>query len=417
LPSLSRDFQIFVKPGGYQCNLACDYCYYLKKEELFGGGQALNMPLDLLERYIRQHIQASTGPVVNFSWHGGEPTILGLDYFRQIVALQQKHRPGHKRITNGMQTNGTLLNERWCKFLAKHGFSVGLSLDGPAKLHDRFRHTRGGGPSHAQVMRGWELLQKHQVATDILCVVNAVNVQRPLEVYRFFKEIGAGYLGFLPLVEPDPQRPGEATARSTPAKAFGGFLCSIFDEWAARDIGRVKVQIFEEAARTAFGQEHSLCIFRKTCGNIPVIEHNGEFYSCDHYVQPEYCLGNILERSLADMLDDPRQRAFGRAKAGNLPACCRSCPVLAMCNGGCPKNRFIKSPEGEPGLNYLCEGYKGFFTHCQPFVEAVASTWRRQGGATGQAPAAQPGAGGKAGRNDPCPCGSGRKYKKCCLKR
>ena len=410
----SREFQVFVKPVSNICNLDCRYCYYLKKEHLYPKGVSVLMPDDILEAYIAQHIAAAPGPVINFSWHGGEPTLPGLDYFRKIVALQRKHRPHDRRITNGMQTNGTLLDEDWCRFLSAEGFSVGISLDGPQDLHDRYRVTKSGNSTYAQVMRGYYLLRKHRVPHDILCVVNADNVQHPIRVYRFFKEIGARYLGFLPLVEPLPEIEDGVSQRTVPAEAFGAFLCTIFDEWVPRDIGRIKVQIFEEAVRTAFGQDHSLCIFRRTCGDVPVIEHNGDFYSCDHYVNPEHRLGNIRETTLVELLESPTQRAFGQVKLNRLPRLCLACEVRDMCNGGCPKNRILHTPDGESGLNYLCAGYKCFFTHCRPFAVEVAALWRRQSLETERMPqraAANP----KTGRNDPCPCGSGRKYKKCCM--
>jgi uncharacterized protein len=377
MPKARREFQIFVKPVGALCNLGCHYCYYLQKEHLYPEQESFRMPDDVLEAYIAQHIDASPDPVINFSWHGGEPTLLGVDYFRNIVALQRKHQPPNRRITNGIQTNGTLLTEDWCRFLAAEGFIVGISLDGPREMHDRYRVTKEGKPTHEQVMRGYELLRKHGVFCEALCVVHAHNVEHPLEVYRFFKEIGIPFLSFLPLVEPQPQASGSASARSVPAEAWGHFLCAIFDEWKRRDIGRIKVQIFEEAARTAFGQEHTLCIFRETCGDVPVVEHNGDFYSCDHFVDAEHRLGNIQAIPWVKLLESPAQRAFGRAKRDTLPRYCRSCEVRAMCNGGCPKNRFISTPDGEAGLNYLCAGYKQFFTHCQPFVSQVAALWRR----------------------------------------
>jgi uncharacterized protein len=408
----SREFQIFVKPVSNICNLDCLYCYYLKKEHLHPKGASVRMADDVLEGYIVQHIAAFPGPVINFSWHGGEPTLLGLDYFRRIVAVQRKHCPPHRRITNGIQTNGTLLDEDWCRFLSAEGFSVGVSLDGPRELHDRYRVSKSGNPTHAQAMRGYHLLQKHRVPHDVLCVVNAHNVQYPLQVYRFFKQIGTRYLTFLPLVEPLPE--GGVSRHTVPAEAFGAFLCTVFDEWVDRDIGRIKVQIFEEAARPAFGQAHSLCIFRPTCGDVPVIEYNGDFYSCDHYVDPGHHLGNIREKPLVELLESPAQRAFGQVKQDSLPRLCVMCDVRDMCNGGCPKNRILQTPDGEWGLNYLCAGYKGFFTHCRPFVAEVASLWGRQ---SLDPEACLPGAAAKSkiGRNDPCPCGSGRKYKKCCL--
>ncbi len=373
----SREFQVFVKPAGAACNLGCRYCYYLEKEDLYPQGKPPRMPDDVLEEYIVQHIAAAPGPVITFSWHGGEPTVVGLDYFRKIVALQRKHKPPNRRIANGIQTNGTLLDEDWCRFLASEGFAIGLSLDGPQEMHDRHRVTKDRKPTHEQTMRGYRLLQKHGVYTDILCVVNAHNVQFPLQVYRFFKQINAQNITFLPMVEPQPDS-GGVTPISVPAEAWGAFLCTIFDEWREQDIGRVKVQIFEEAARTAFNQEHSLCIFRPTCGDIPVIEHNGDFYSCDHYVDTEHHLGNITKTPLVELLESPAQRAFGRTKLETLPSFCRECEIRPMCNGECPKNRFLRTPDGEPGLNYLCAGYKRFFTHCQPFVSEVAAHWRRQ---------------------------------------
>ncbi len=413
----SREFQVFAKPLGSICNLACQYCYYLKKEDLYPQGEVFRMPEDILEKYIIQHIEASPAPVINFSWHGGEPTLLGLDYFRKIVALQRKHQPPNQRIANGMQTNGTLLNEEWCRFLAAEGFALGLSLDGPQEMHDRYRLTKGRGPSHKQALHGYNLLRQHRIPCDILCVVHAQNVQHPTRVYRFFKEIKAQYIGFIPLVELKLGEEGGVSERTVPAEAWGHFLCTIFDEWKVQDVERLKVQIFEETARTALGQEHALCIFRKTCGDVPAIEHNGDFFSCDHYVNPEHRLGNIQETPVVDFLESPAQRVFGQLKWDTLPRYCRSCEVRDLCNGGCPKDRILRTPDGERGLNCLCAGYKRFFTHCQPFLAELSSLWR---GEFRERPIDPAKAGGtrakpKTGRNDPCPCGSGRKYKKCCL--
>lgn len=414
----SREFQVFAKPAGSACNLSCHYCYYLNKKQLYPNGESLHMPEDILEQYIVQHIDAFPGEVIHFSWHGGEPTVLGLDYFQKIVALQRKHRPPDRRITNGIQTNGTLLDDRWCRFLAAEGFAVGISLDGPQAMHDRYRVTKSQHPTHMQAMRGYKLLQKHRIPNDILCVVNSHNVEYPSQVYRFFRQIGARYIGFLPLVELQPEAQNGLSRRTVPAEAFGSFLCTIFDEWMSRDIGRIKVQIIEETTRTAFGQEHSLCIFRRTCGDVPVIEHNGDFFSCDHFVDPQHHLGNIRQSPLVALLESPEQKAFGQAKLDTLPRYCRQCTVLDMCSGGCPKNRILETPDGEYGLNCLCAGYKRFFTHCRPFVEQLAALWQRQ--ARDREPLSTP-AGKKGtlkmGRNDPCPCGSGRKYKKCCMNR
>ena len=413
----SRGFQVFAKPIGSVCNLGCRYCYYLQTENLYPKGESFRMADDVLEQYIAQHIEACPDEVIRFSWHGGEPTMLGLDYFRRIVALQRKHHTSGRRIANGMQTNGTLLDDQWCRFLAAEGFAVGLSLDGPQEIHDQYRVTKEGRSTHEKVMRGYKLLLNHGINTDILCVVNAHNVRYPTEVYRFFKQIEAPYVSFLPMVEPQSEAEGGVSALTVSADAWGSFLCTIFDEWVSRDIGRIKVQIFEEAARVGFGQEHSLCIFRPTCGDIPVIEHNGDFFSCDHFVNLEHRLGNITKTPLVELLESPVQRAFGQAKLENLPRYCLKCDVRDMCNGECPKNRFCRTQDGEEGLNYLCAGYKRFFTHCRPFVTEVTAQWHRQrlGEQVPTSTKANVRATHKPGRNDPCPCGSGLKYKKCCL--
>jgi uncharacterized protein len=400
----SRGFQVFAKPVGPLCNLACRYCYYIQKQPAHAGVESLRMPETLLEEYILQHIAASRGPVIEFSWHGGEPTLLGLDYFRKIVALQRKHLPRGKRIFNGMQTNGVLLDEQWCAFLAAEGFGVGLSLDGPQELHDRYRLTLGNEPTHRKVLRSFELLKRTGITCDILCAVHDGNVRHPLKVYRHFKEIGGHYISFVPIVT----RTAESNIGpcTVAAEDYGSFLCVIFDEWIQRDIGRVSVQIFEEAIRPMQGLEHSLCIFRKTCGDIPVVEHNGDFFSCDHFVDVAHRLGNIGEVPFVQLLESPAQRMFGQAKRDALPLYCRQCAVLDMCNGGCPKDRFLSTPEGEPGLNYLCAGFKRFFMHCRPFFQKVIAAARAR-----EAKAKE------VGRNDLCPCGSGLKYKKCCLEK
>jgi len=367
----SRDFQIFVKPVGSACNLACRYCYYsrsgLKAEPAKGP-----MAGDVLASYIRQHMAAAPAEVVRFSWHGGEPTLAGLDFFRRAVALQKKYRPDGKQVVNGIQTNGTLIDENWCRFLSRERFTVGLSLDGPQAIHDRHRQDKRGQPSFRQVMRAFDLLQLHGIRTDILCVLTNRSVTQPETLYAFFKRIGAEFLSLLPLVQPRPGKGGAVSRISVEATAFGSFLCAIFEEWKAHDIGRIQVEMFEEAIRTAFGRPPSVCIFRPTCGDVPVVEQNGDFYSCDHYVRPRYRLGNIQKNHLADLLESPAQREFGRAKKTNLPAACRTCEVLDMCNGGCPKDRFVVADNGEPGMNYICAGYKRFFTHCRPFLAAIS---------------------------------------------
>lgn len=417
---VSRDFQIFAKPAGALCNFDCRYCYYLEKQLLYPEVRSPRMPDDLLEQYILQHIEASPNPVIAFSWHGGEPTVLGLDFFRKIVTLQRKHLPPGRRAMNGIQTNGILLDEDWCRFLASERFGVGLSLDGPAECHDRYRLTRGGEPSHKQVMLAYERLQRHRIPCDLLCVVHDWNAMHPTQVYRFFREIGAEYLGFLPVVEEDEGAEGHVSPHTVPAETFGTFLCTVFDEWMRRDTGRIMVQIFDEASRPARGLEHSLCIFRETCGDIPVVEHNGDFYSCDHYVNAEHRLGNIREMPLAELLNHPAQIAFGNAKRDGLPRYCRLCEIKAMCNGGCPKDRFLRTPEGEAGLNYLCPAFKRFFTYSRPWLSRLAIRWDgRLPPEPLTPPDAHPTHRATAGtrRNDPCPCGSGLKYKRCCLGR
>ena len=414
----SREFQVMAKPIGAICNLDCHYCYYLKKEFLYPKGESFRMADDLLEKYIVQHIEASPNPLVSFAWHGGEPTILGIDYFQKIVDLQRKHRGPDHRILNGIQTNGTLIDEEWCRFFAAEGFRIGLSLDGPQEFHDGYRVTKGQKPTHKKIMRAFRLLQRHKVPVDMLCVVHSQNVDYPTQVYRFFKEIGTEYLQFLPVVEPAPGTGRGVSAYTPPAEAYGAFLCAIFDEWVHQDVGRIVIQIFEEAATPALGLEHALCIFRETCGDVPVVEHNGDFFSCDHYVNPEYHLGNIQETPLVEMIESAAQRNFGQAKRDTLPRYCQECEVRAMCNGGCPKDRIIRTPDGEEGLNYLCAGYKRFFTHSRASLEKLASLWRK-----GEPPerlmelvrSEDAKASPQAGRNDPCPCGSGKKYKRCCL--
>jgi len=412
----SREFQVFVKPAGAVCNLACRYCYYLEKESLYPGPAAPRMSPALLEQYIVQHLDACPGRTVTFSWHGGEPTVLGLDYYRTIVAIQHKHQRPGLRIANGIQTNGVLLDEDWCRFFSDAGFSVGLSLDGPRDLHDCYRITKGQKPSHTAAVHAFRLLRRFNVHCDVLCVVHASNVRDPLRTYRFFRELGARFLGFLPLVAPGPTG---VSPESVPAEAYGEFLCAIFDEWIRHDIGRVEVQNFEEACRPARGVEHALCTVRPTCGDIPVVEHNGDVYSCDHFVDQRHRLGNIVDTPLVEMLESAEQRAFGDAKLKTLPRVCQVCDVRALCHGGCPKDRFIQAADGEAGLNYLCAGFLKFYRHVVPYSLKLAALERAgqpREHLMAELTAAEPGGSGAAGRNDPCPCGSGRKYKKCCMK-
>lgn len=372
-----REFQIFVKPVGARCNLRCRYCYYLDKLSLQDGGSDPLMSDEVLERYIIQHIEATTGRDIFFSWHGGEPLLAGIDFYRKAVAFQKKHTPQGKTVLNGIQTNGTLIDWDWAWFFKMEKFIIGISIDGPGDLHNTFRKDAEGNPSLARVLKGYEIVQRAGITTEVLCVVNSSNSAFPLITYDFFRDIGAKFITFLPLVERRPGSVKGVSRASVGPDEFGRFLIAVFDEWIEKDIGKIKIQIIEEAVRTAFGQEHTLCIFRENCGGVPVVESNGDFYSCDHFVNKDNYVGNINEYTVAELLDSDRQKKFGLAKSLTLPRYCLECDVRAMCNGECPKNRFILAPDGEPGLNYLCSGYKAFFRHCRPFVDATAEEWNK----------------------------------------
>jgi len=378
MKQIIREFQIFIKPVGASCNLRCSYCYYLGKKDLYPTESSTLMEDEILEKYIIQHIEASTEEVVTFSWHGGEPLLAGLDFFKKAVAFQRRHLPAGRSLINGIQTNGTLLDLNWCRFLSQENFLVGISIDGPDEQHNRHRRDRAGKGSLNRVLKGYELLRNQGITAEILCVLNSYNVRYPGKIYGFFKELGARYITFLPLVERQPVSATGVSPDSVPAEEFGIFLSEVFDDWVEKDIGRIKIQIFEEAARSAFRQDHTLCIFKVNCGGVPVIEHNGDFYSCDHYVDRDHRLGNIKDKSVAFFLDCVTQKAFGMAKSATLPEYCKGCTLRDMCNGECPRNRFISTPDGEPGLNYLCSGYKLFFEHCQPFIEVLRTTWLNQ---------------------------------------
>jgi len=370
------DFQVFIKPVGARCNLRCSYCYYIEKGDIYGTDLNTVMNDETLENCIKQQFLASSGDTVLFTWHGGEPLLAGIEFYEKALSIQKKYLPQGKNILNGIQTNGTLITKAWCDFFVANGFIIGISMDGPDNLHDAMRQTSNQHGSFEKTLNGYHMLRKYGINAEILCVVNTCNVGHPLVVYDFFKILGANNITFLPLVERDMTGTGLVSQVSVSALAFGHFLTAIFDEWVKQDIGTVKIQIFEEAIRTAFNQEHSLCIFRERCGGVPVIEQTGDFYSCDHYVEKDRFLGNINEHRLDDLLNHPAQKAFGNAKAATLPRYCKQCEVKKMCHGECPKNRFITSPDGEPGLNYLCEGYQHFFKHCKPFIDSVAAAWK-----------------------------------------
>ncbi|MDT8401841.1 MAG: anaerobic sulfatase maturase [Bacteroidales bacterium] len=370
----SREFQVFVKPVGARCNMSCIYCYYLDKVNLYGEKYGPLIPEDILEEYIKQHIAATPGNIIQFSWHGGEPLLAGLDYFKKIRELQKSHLPEGKHLLNGIQTNGLLINDEWCRFFADNHFLIGLSMDGPSFLHDVYRRKVNGGTTFSKVKEAYLLLADYSIRTEVLCTVNAENVMYPVQVYEFFRALGAGYITFIPVVEREDD--GSLAAYSVAPEDYGAFLCTIFDLWKNNDIGRIKVQIFEEALRTAFRQDHTLCIFRQTCGGVPVLELNGDLYSCDHFVDKDHLLGNITEKPLSEMLHSREQIEFGENKSTTLPAYCLACGVRDMCNGGCPKNRFERTPEGRPGLNYLCPGYKMIFNHIRSFGDTVEKTWK-----------------------------------------
>jgi uncharacterized protein len=379
---------------------------------------------DMLEEFLRQYIGAQRVPAATVAWQGGEPTLMGLDFYRRSVELAEGFaRPG-MQVGYTMQTNGTLLDDEWCAFFKEHNFLVGISIDGPQALHDAYRVDRKGRGTFARAMEGLSLLQEHGVEYNILCTVHAANGDHPTDVYRFFRdEAGAQFVQFIPIVERDPESGGgTATDRSVRPAQWGRFLCTIFDEWVRRDVGRVFVQHFDTALAAWAGHSPGLCTFAPTCGAAVALEHNGDLYSCDHFVEPDYLLGNIMQTPLSELVGSGKQRQFGQDKQDTLPRVCRDCPVLFVCHGECPRNRFVRTPDGEPDLNYLCEGYRAFFTHIDGPMQIMADLIR--GGRYADevmevlaADAKKDDKPGKAGRNDPCPCGSGLKYKRCCGKK
>ena len=378
-------YHLLAKPAGAACNLSCQYCFFLSKEALYRHDSHL-MDEKVLETYLSQLMASSPGPEVQVAWQGGEPMLRGLAFFRRSVELAERHRKPHQRVQHTIQTNGTLVTDEWAEFFKDNGYLVGLSIDGPRKLHDAYRIDKRGNGTFGEVMRAWECLRKHDVDVNILCTIHAANSHRGREVYRFFRDdLGARYIQLIPIVEratastitaanrgwhgrrgidrPLYMQEGDlVTERSVSAERFGSFLIEIFDEWVKRDVGKIFVTTFDVALGSWLGQ-HNVCTVAPTCGRSLALEHNGDVYSCDHYVEPDHLLGNIHNRHLSTLVSSEKQRRFGNAKYDTLPAYCKKCPVLFACYGECPRNRFRKAPDGEPGLNYLCAGYKAFFTH------------------------------------------------------
>lgn len=360
-------FHVMLKPIGSICNLNCSYCYYLSKDKLYPAGER-RMSLALLEKFTQQYIESQPHRQMTFTWQGGEPTLLGVDFYQAAVDLQRKYQKPGMILENSLQTNATQLDEAWGRFLAENRFLVGVSLDGPASLHDVYRRDKAGRPTHAKVMQGMAILKEHEVDFNILACVHHANVGHPLEVYRFFRdEVGAGFIQFIPIVQRDNKtgfQEGErVTKRSLSGREYGSFLKAIFDEWVQVDVGKVFVQIFDVALARWLGEPAGLCVFEETCGQALVLEHNGDLYSCDHFVEPSCRLGSIQEKPLLELVASPEQLRFGYQKRDWLPSQCRACDVRFVCNGGCPKNRISKAADGELGLNILCEGYQAFFRH------------------------------------------------------
>jgi uncharacterized protein len=385
-------FSVLAKPIGPICNLDCSYCFYLEKEQLYPGNDDFRMSDDVLETFIRQKIEGHQVPQVSFAWQGGEPTLLGLDFFKRVVQLQKRYANG-KVIQNGFQTNGVLLDDEWCHFLKSNNFLVGLSIDGPEQIHNHHRLFKGGQPSFEKVVDGIEMLKKHSVEFNTLTVIQRHNSQYPLEVYQYLKEVGSGFMQFIPIVEriyqpqpaaghqlasPHDNLDATVTSWSVEALQFGNFLCAIFDEWVLNDVGKYFVQMFDEALAAWAGIGSSVCIFRPECGSALAIEHNGDLYSCDHFVYPENHLGNIMDDPLISMINSPQQLQFGRDKLTALPRYCLDCEVRFACHGECPKNRFIKTPAGDDGLNYLCTGYKKLFTHAAPYMRYMVDQLKQK---------------------------------------
>ena len=377
----AKPLYVMLKPAGAHCNLACKYCYYLEKNNLYQNSHRHLMSDEMLEQFTREYIEAQTMPQVLFTWHGGEPLMRSIDFYKKALALQKKYAHG-KQIDNVIQTNGTLLTDEWCEFFAQNHWLVGISIDGPQEYHDHYRVTPAGKPSWEKVMQGISLLKKHRVEWNAMAVVNAYNAEHPLEFYHFFRDNGCQYLQFTPIVErltehedgrtlaslaDDREIP--LTDASVTPQQWGNFLCTIFDDWVRHDVGKTFVEIFDCTLANWMGVLPGICAYSKECGHAGVMEHNGDVYSCDHFVFPEYKLGNIREQSLIDMLYGEKQQAFSRLKHTSLPRQCKECDMEFACHGECPKNRFEKDKYGEPGLNYLCQGYYQYYSHVAPYMD------------------------------------------------
>ena len=408
-------FSVMAKPVGSRCNMRCSYCYYLNADR---AGQSMKQPRmtdETLERFIRQYIEASPEPEACFVWHGGEPTLAGLDFYRLAVDIQKHCLPENQICRNNIQTNGMLLNDKWCSFLSEARFDVGLSIDGTQWIHDQYRKDLGGGSAYAASANAVRRLREHGIQPDLLCAVTSTAAKEPLAVYRALRNLNTGWIQFIPIVRRGPG--GELTPDSVTGESYGEFLCAVFDDWSLNDLGRLDVQLFAETARICAGGAAGLCWMAPVCGRALIVEVDGGVYSCDHYVTPEHRIGDIYASHLGELADSPEQRRFGENKRAGLHARCCACPWLTVCNGGCPKDRFALPEGGEPGLNILCNGLRRFFSHAWPVIDAIIRQTRQgynaqriMAGLRAQALSKWKG----VGRNDPCPCGSGKKAKYCC---
>jgi uncharacterized protein len=379
--SVPFSFHVLGKPTGAVCNLNCNYCFYLSKEMLYPGSR-FRMADELLEKYIKQLIEAQAGSHITVAWQGGEPTLMGVDFFRRSITYQDKYKRPGVVIENTLQTNGVLLDDEWCEFFREHQFLIGLSLDGPREMHDAYRVDKRGRGTFDSVMRGVRLLQKHGVEFNVLTTVHAKNADHPLEVYRFLRdEVKTHFIQLIPIVERERDASGvengAVTDRTVQPEQYGKFLIAIFDEWVRRDVGEVFVQLFDTALAAWLRLPSPMCIFSETCGRALALEHTGDLYSCDHFVEPKHLLGNIKKKSLRELVMSEQQLRFGNDKRDALPQYCRDCRVRFACHGECPKNRFARTPDGEPGLNYLCAGYKQYFTHIDRPMQMMARLLRR----------------------------------------